>query len=51
VHFRADFQPLSEKILVVAAPGPSIADSALLDFKHLREGVRTSPRGKPFQRN
>lgn len=50
VHFRADFQPLAEEILVVAAPGPSIADSALLDFKHLREGVRTSPLGKPFRR-
>jgi microcystin degradation protein MlrC len=51
VHFRADFQPLAEEILVVAAPGPSTADSALLDFKHLREGVRTSPLGKPFRRN
>ncbi|MHB1216800.1 MAG: M81 family metallopeptidase [Alphaproteobacteria bacterium] len=49
VHFRADFQPLAEEILVVAAPGPSIADSALLDFKRLRIGVRTSPLGKPFR--
>ena len=49
VHFRADFQPLAHEILVVAAPGPSIADPALLEFKRLRAGLRTSPGGKAFR--
>jgi microcystin degradation protein MlrC len=49
VHFRADFQALAHEILVVASPGPSIADPALLEFKRLRAGVRTSPGGARFQ--
>ncbi len=50
VHFRADFQPLAHEILVVAAPGPSVADTALLPYRHLRPGVRTSPGGRTFVR-
>ncbi|MBA3709646.1 MAG: M81 family metallopeptidase [Planctomycetes bacterium] len=46
VHFRADFQPIAEQILVVEAPGPMIADPSKLAFKRLRTGVRTSPMGK-----
>ncbi|MDJ0387305.1 M81 family metallopeptidase [Roseomonas sp. E05] len=45
VHFRADFQPIAEKVLVVAAPGPVLADPSSLPFQHLRPGLRTSPRG------
>ncbi|RED51027.1 M81 family metallopeptidase [Aestuariispira insulae] len=40
VHFRADFQPLAEEVLVGAAPGPVYADPGKLDFKRLRSGVR-----------
>ncbi|MGQ0674865.1 MAG: M81 family metallopeptidase [Rhodospirillales bacterium] len=44
VHFRADFQPLAEAILVVAAPGVVHADLTKLKWKKLRPGVRLSPR-------
>ena len=44
VHFRADFGPIASRILVVAAPGPNIADPAQLPFTRLRPGLRTSPR-------
>lgn len=43
VHFRADFQPLAEEVLVGAAPGPVYADPARLEFRRLRAGVRLSP--------
>lgn len=44
VHFRADFGPIASEILVVAAPGPNVADPARLPFTKLRPGMRTSPR-------
>jgi microcystin degradation protein MlrC len=43
VHFRADFQPIASSVIVAAAPGPVIADPALLPFKHLRPGLRLRP--------
>jgi microcystin degradation protein MlrC len=43
VHFRADFQPLSEAVIVATAPGPVVADPAVLPFKHLRKGLRLRP--------
>ncbi|MFT8244510.1 M81 family metallopeptidase [Roseomonas sp. BN140053] len=43
VHFRADFGPIAEKVLVVAAPGPVVADPATLPFRHLRPGLRLRP--------
>jgi microcystin degradation protein MlrC len=43
VHFRADFGAIADRILVVAAPGPNIADPAMLPFRRLRPGLRTSP--------
>jgi len=45
VHFRADFGPIAEHIIVAAAPGPVIADSSALPFRHLRAGLRLLPRG------
>lgn len=47
VHFRADFGPLAQRILVVDAPGSNIADPARLPFRHLRPGVRLAPRKSP----
>ncbi len=44
VHFRADFQPIAETILMVAAPGVVHADLTKLPWKKLRSGVRLSPR-------
>jgi microcystin degradation protein MlrC len=44
VHFRADFGGIASRISVVEAPGPNIADPAKLPFRHLRPGMRMSPR-------
>ncbi len=43
VHFRADFQPIAEAVLVGAAPGPAVADPSELPFKNLRPGLRLRP--------
>ena len=44
VHFRADFQPIAEKVIVVLAPGPVIADPSTLPFRNTRPGLRMKPR-------
>jgi microcystin degradation protein MlrC len=44
VHFRADFGWIASRIVVVAAPGPNLADPSELPFTRLRAGMRTSPR-------
>jgi microcystin degradation protein MlrC len=49
VHFRADFEPIAETILVCAAPGPMPVDPAQLPWKRLRPGIRMSPTGPVFQ--
>jgi len=43
VHFRADFQPIAAEVIVVAAPGPVVADPAVLPFKRLRPSLRLRP--------
>jgi microcystin degradation protein MlrC len=43
VHFRADFEPIAKAVLVAAAPGPVVADPAMLPFRHLRPGLRLRP--------
>jgi len=43
VHFRAHFQPIAERVIVVAAPGPVVADPAVLPFRNLRPGLRLRP--------
>jgi microcystin degradation protein MlrC len=43
VHFRADFADLAHEILIVAAPGPNLADPARLPFRNLRPGMRVAP--------
>ncbi|NDV85453.1 microcystin degradation protein MlrC [Aurantimonas aggregata] len=48
VHFRADFEPIAETILVCAAPGPMPVDPAALPFTRLRHGMRLSPGGPAF---
>ncbi|MGL4232796.1 MAG: M81 family metallopeptidase [Casimicrobium sp.] len=48
VHFRADFTPIAETILVAKAPGPMAADPADLPWKHLRKGIRVRPFGARF---
>ena len=49
VHFRADFAPIAEEILVAKAPGPMLADLTEFPWTRLAPGVRIMPHGKPFQ--
>ena len=43
VHFRADFGDLASRIVIVAAPGPNLADPAHLPFRRLPAGKRLTP--------
>jgi len=44
VHFRADFTPIAEAIIVAKAPGPVAIDHRELPYCKLRPGVRLMPR-------
>ena len=48
VHFRADFEPIAEKLLICAAPGAMPADTATLPWTKLRAGIRIKPNGAVF---
>jgi microcystin degradation protein MlrC len=48
VHFRADFEPIAEAILVAKAPGPMLADPADLPWTRLAPGIRLRPMGSAF---
>jgi microcystin degradation protein MlrC len=48
VHFRADFEPIAEQLLICAAPGAMPADPALLPWTNLRAGIRLKPNGPAF---
>lgn len=45
-HFRADFEPYAQAVLVAEAPGPMIADPAKLPWTRLRKGVRVAGGGE-----
>lgn len=48
VHFRADFEPIAERLLICAAPGAMPADPASLPWTRLRSGIRLKPNGPAF---
>lgn len=48
VHFRADFEPIAERLLICAAPGAMPADPASLPWTRLRPGIRLKPNGPAF---
>jgi microcystin degradation protein MlrC len=48
VHFRADFTPIAEQIIVAKAPGPMIADPSEFAWKRLARGIRLKPNGRAF---
>jgi microcystin degradation protein MlrC len=48
VHFRADFEPIAETLLICAAPGAMPANTADLPWTRLRPGIRVKPNGVPF---
>jgi microcystin degradation protein MlrC len=45
VHFRADFAAMTDKILVVAAPGAHPCRLDKITYRNLRPGVRLGPGG------
>ncbi|MGE0753242.1 MAG: M81 family metallopeptidase [Variibacter sp.] len=47
-HFRAEFEPIAEKVIVVIAPGHYLADPTHYPFRKLRTGVRLRPLGSDF---
>lgn len=49
VHFRADFQPIAEEVLVALAPGGHISDPRCYAYTKLRPGIRLVPLGPEWQ--
>jgi microcystin degradation protein MlrC len=49
VHFRADFQPIAETILVCTAPGPMPLSPASLPWTRLPAGLKLEPMGQRWQ--
>jgi microcystin degradation protein MlrC len=49
VHFRAEFEPIAEEVLLVAAPGLVPERIEDLPYKNLRKGVRLRPMGATFK--
>jgi microcystin degradation protein MlrC len=49
VHFRADFETLADKILVVEAPGAHPCRLDNVRYHKLRPGVRLGPGGPPHE--
>jgi microcystin degradation protein MlrC len=47
-HFRAEFEPIAEKVIVVIAPGGYLADPGQYPYQRLRPGVRLRPLGPAF---
>ena len=43
VHFRADFEPLADEVLIVVAPGANTADPAELLFRRVPQTMRRRP--------
>ena len=48
-HFRADFEPIAETVLMVAAPGAFPSRPEDMQFRRLRAGLRLGPRCAPYQ--
>jgi microcystin degradation protein MlrC len=48
VHFRADFTPIAQEILVAVAPGPMIHDPSAFAWTRLAKGIRLRPLGPAF---
>lgn len=47
VHFRADFEPISSKIIEVDSPGLVVPDITKLEFHHLRQPIYPFDREMP----
>lgn len=49
VHFRADFEPIAEAVLIAKAPGMLFADPVEFTWTRLTPGIRISPGGIAFE--
>ncbi len=49
VHFRADFTPIAQEIVIAAAPGPMRADPSQFGWTRLAPGLRLKPNGPAFR--
>lgn len=47
-HYRGEFEPIAEEVIVVLAPGYYLADPVAYPFRKLRQGVRLRPQGPEF---
>ena len=45
VHFRADYDPIATRTIIVESPGEHPCRLTALDYKNLRSGVRLEPMG------
>ncbi|PMS14916.1 microcystin degradation protein MlrC [Trinickia dabaoshanensis] len=50
VHFRADFEPIAQAVLIAKSDGSMAADPADLPWTALGDGMRVSPGGPRFER-
>jgi len=48
-HYRGEFEPIAEEVIVVLAPGYYLADPVAYPFRKLRHGVRLRPQGPEFK--
>jgi microcystin degradation protein MlrC len=48
-HFRAEFEAMAEKVIVVIAPGGYLADPAQYPYRRLRPGIRLRPLGPDWR--
>jgi len=48
-HFRADFEPIAERVLIAVAPGAHLVDAREYPYTKLRAGVRLEPLGPAFE--
>lgn len=48
-HYRGEFEPIAEEVIVVLAPGYYLADPVAYPFRKLRAGVRLRPQGPEFK--
>ena len=45
VHYRAEFEPISQTVISCGAPGALPCDISLIPYRNLRPGVRLGPCG------
>jgi microcystin degradation protein MlrC len=51
VHFRADFEPIAQRVLNAEAPGANPCRLDRVGYARLRPGVRLGPLGRPYTRD